>query len=151
VVEILERPQVLMRNTCLAVSIAAILSACDPPPPVPENTPMEVISEPTYSDAKLDPSSKAEPSNRYSRELFDMDGQMRRAMFRKLMRASGEQCDFVTEGVLRGGHKGTDMWRVACTDSGEWMVSIEPDSSTKILSCSNMKTLGDDCHQVWKK
>lgn len=39
----------------------------------------------------------------------------------------------------------------ACSDSGEWMISIEPDSSTKILSCATIKQLGDDCHAVWNE
>ena len=131
--------------------LAAILGACDAPPAADGNAMIaQKPDEPTFSHAKLDPGSKARPSNKYSRELFEMNDHVRQAMFRKFMLASGEQCDLVTEAVLRGGHKGMDMWRVACTDSGEWMVSIEPDSSTKIHSCSVMKTLGDDCHEVWK-
>jgi hypothetical protein len=107
-------------------------------------------SEATVSYARLDPGSSAKPSNEYSRQLFEMNDQVRLATFRKFMTASGEQCDLVTGAVLRGGHRHMDMWRVACSDSGEWMVSVEPDSSTKILSCDTVKRLGDDCHSVWK-
>jgi len=80
-----------------------------------------------------------------------MNGQLRLATFRKYMLASDEKCDLVTEAVLRGGYQGMDMWRVACPDTGEWMISIEPGSSTKILSCATIKQLGDDCHAVWKE
>jgi hypothetical protein len=106
--------------------------------------------ETAVSYVRLDPGSKAKPSNKYSRQLFAMNDQVRLATFRKFMTMSGEQCAFVTAAVLRGGYKGMDMWRVACSDSGEWMVSVEPDSSTKILSCDTVKQLGDDCHAVWK-
>ena len=79
-----------------------------------------------------------------------MNDQVRLATFHKFMAESDEQCDLVTGAVLRGGYHHMDMWRVACSDSGEWMVSIGPDSSTKILSCDTAKRLGDDCHSVWK-
>lgn len=80
-----------------------------------------------------------------------MNAQGRLATFRKYMIASGEQCDLMTEAVLKGGYQGVDMWRVSCSDSGDWMVSVEPDSSTKILSCETMKQLGDDCRVAWKE
>ena len=103
------------------------------------------------SYARIDPGSKSRPSNKYSRQLFDMTDQVRLATFRNYMTQSGERCALVTSAVLRGGYHHMDMWRVACSDSGEWMVSIDPDSSTKILSCAVIKELGDDCHAVWKR
>jgi hypothetical protein len=108
-------------------------------------------TQPIYSDAQTDPGSKATPKNEYSRELFDMGAQLRRATFRNLMYSSGEQCDLVTEAVLKGGDKKTDFWRVTCTDSGDWLISVAPDSSTKILSCTTMAKLGDNCRAAWRK
>jgi hypothetical protein len=135
----------LLRLTTSAVLSALCLAGCNGP-----SESNAAASEPSVSYARLDPGSKAKPSNRYSRQLFEMNDQVRLAIFRKFMRESGEQCDLVTGAVLKGGYRHMDMWRVACSDSGEWLVSIEPDSSTKILSCDVMKKLGDDCHAVWK-
>jgi hypothetical protein len=146
VAAVLEGPQVLKRKV-LAAAGMLVLAACDGPTASNE-TPSAPVAAVSY--ARLDPGSKAKPSNRYSRQLFEMDDQVRLATFRKFMAASGEQCALVTGAVLRGGYKRMDMWRVACSDSGEWVVSVEPDSSTKILSCDTMKRLGDDCHAVWK-
>jgi hypothetical protein len=129
----------------LAALAATCAAGCDGPPD--SNVP---AAEPTVSYGRLDPGSKATPSNKYSRQLFEMNDQVRLATFRKFMVASGETCDLVTDAVLKGSYHHSDMWRVACTDSGEWLVSIEPDSSTKILSCKTMKQLGDDCHAAWK-
>ena len=135
-------------STTFAVIGALALCGCDVPTG-PNQAAIENSDLPV-SYVRLDPGSKAKPSNRYSRQLFEMNDQVRLATFRKFMTESGEQCDLVTGAVLRGGYNRMDMWRVACTDSGEWMVSIEPDSSTKILSCETMKQLGDDCHSNWK-
>jgi hypothetical protein len=99
----------------------------------------------------LDTGSKAKPSNKYSRQLFNMNDQVRLATFRNYMTQSGQQCALVTSAVLRGGYRHMDFWRVACSDSGDWMVSVMPDSATKILSCAVVKQLGDDCHSVWQK
>lgn len=127
---------------------AVLLAGCGQAPDSNDGTPAP--AEPAVSYARLDPGSNARPSNSYSRRLFEMNDQVRLATFRKYMVESGERCDLVTEAVLRGGHQGLDMWRIACSDSGEWMISIAPDSSTKFLSCAIVRQLGDDCRAAWK-
>ena len=128
----------------LVVTFALASAACDQPTNANE-------SGPTVSYERVDSGSNAKPSNAYSKQLFDMGDQVRLATFRNYMTQSGERCGLVTSAVLRGGYHHMDMWRVTCSDSGEWMVSIQPNSSTKVLSCATMKQLGDDCHSVWKK
>ncbi len=134
-------------RSSLLAALAFACAACDQPP----NSNDSATSAPMVSYARLDPGSKAKASNAYSKQLFNMGDQVRLATFRNYMTQSGEQCDLVTSAVLRGGYHHMDMWRVACSDSGEWMVSVKPDSSTKILSCAIVRQLGDDCHSVWKK
>jgi hypothetical protein len=140
-------PVLRASQTVALIAGAAWLTACDGPDGSNDTA---ASAEPAVSYARLDPGSTAKPSNKYSRQLFEMNDQLRLATFRKFMAESGEQCDLATGAVLKGGYRGTDMWRVSCSNSGEWMVSIEPDSSTKILSCDTMKQLGDDCHAAWK-
>jgi hypothetical protein len=134
---------VLRQFSFAAVGILA-LAGCNAP--TNETT---AAPAPAISYVRLDPGSNAKPSNRYSEQLFEMGDQVRLAAFRNFMTQSDEQCDLVTSAVLRGNYRGTDLWRVGCSDSGEWMIAIEPDSSTKILSCDTIKRLGDDCHTVW--
>jgi hypothetical protein len=143
---LLEEPRMLKRPI-VAISGALCLGGCDPQAASNEDSGLA----PNVSYARLDPGSNAKPSNKYSRQLFEMDDQVRLATFRNFMSQSDEQCALVTGAVLRGGSHRTDMWRVSCSDSGEWMVSIDPDSSTKILSCETMKRLGDNCHAAWKR
>ena len=135
-------------RTAVVAAVTLLAGGCERAPGTSETVTAQ--AEAAVSYARLDPGSTAAPSNGYSRQLFEMNDQVRLATFRKYMVASGEQCALVTGAVLRGGYQGMDLWRVACSDSGEWMVSIEPDSSTKILSCATIKQLGDDCHAVWK-
>jgi hypothetical protein len=136
----------VLKPTIVAALGAACLAGCGGP----TDSNVAAAAGPAVSYARLEPGSKAKPSNEYSRQLFDMNDQIRLATFRKFMTESDERCDLVTGAVLKGGYRHVDMWRVACSDSGEWMISIDPDSSTKILSCDTMKRLGDDCHSVWK-
>ena len=143
---LLAESSVLRRTISTAVCVLC-LTGCGGP----ADSNRAEVSEPTVSYDRLDSGSKAKPSNKYSRQLFDMNNQVRLATFRKFMIESGEQCALVTGAVLKGGYHHMDMWRVACSDTGEWMVSIEPNSSTKILSCEVMERLGDDCHAVWKR
>jgi hypothetical protein len=136
----------MLRSMILTTLCALCLAACGGP----KDSNRAATSNPSVSYERLDPGSRAKPSNKYSQQVFGMNDQLRLATFRKFMTESGEQCELVTGAVLRGGYHHADMWRVACSDSGEWMISIDPDSSTKILSCDTMKRLGDDCHAVWK-
>lgn len=122
----------------LAAAVLLLVS-CDPKP-----------QPPAFSDANAYPGSTATPTNPYSRQIFEMGGQLRRATFRKLMVNSSKPCDLVTEGILRGNDQETDFWRVTCTDSGQWMVSIAPDSSTKLTHCLTLAKLGDDCSEPLK-
>jgi hypothetical protein len=135
-----------VKSSIIGAALALGVASCDQ-----LSNSSSADNSPIVSYARTDPGSKARPSNRHSRQLFEMADQVRLATFRNYMAQSGEQCALVTSAVLRGGSHHTDMWRVACSDTGEWMVSIDPDSSTKILSCATVKQLGDDCHAVWKK
>jgi len=133
-----------LRRTSIAVLTLASV-ACSQPVKTNESA----NAETAVSYARLDAGSKARPSNHSSKQLFNMGDQVRLATFRNYLTQSGQQCALVTSAVLKGGYHHIDMWRVGCSDTGEWMVSIEPDSSTKILSCTTMKRLGDDCHASW--
>lgn len=138
-----------------------VLASCDNTPTADNSQQSADNSQQLiFSHNPLDPGSTSEPSNDVSRKLFEMDGQERLAIFKEYMNSSGKACEYVTEAVLLGGYQRTDFWRVACSDSGEWEVSIEPDSegSTRILSCNVVKALarlekhpGDDCHAVWNR
>jgi len=79
--------------------------------------------------------------NRYSDQMQDMSDGQRNAMFAKLMMGSGERCGRVDRSFYRGEARGTALWNIRCTASGSWTISIAPDSSTRILSCSVNKRL----------
>ncbi|MGI8704291.1 MAG: hypothetical protein ACR2JJ_00565 [Sphingomicrobium sp.] len=115
------------------------LAACD------QASERTSASAPAFSYEAQFPGASKEPQNRYSRQLFEMNGQVRLATFRKLMVESDKQCDLVTEALLMGSYEGMDFWRIACTDSGQWRVSIEPDSSTRLMSCAAVEELGNNC------
>jgi hypothetical protein len=148
------RLKISVRVGFCIIFATASLASCD------NNSPQLVDNgaQPSLSHEPLDPGSYALPSNGVSRRLFEMDGQARLEILREYMNRSGKDCDEVTEAVLRGGYQHVDFWRVACSDSGEWEVAIEPDEegSTRILSCKVVKELArlekrpsDDCHAPW--
>jgi len=99
----------------------------------------------------LEPGSKAHPSNKYSEQVFDMNANGRLSIMQRLLVTSGEQCATATEAVLKGSLKRSDYWRVSCSDSGDWMIQVEPSSATRILSCREMDRMGMplDCRIPW--
>jgi len=115
------------------------LTSCDDSSPSGNGPQLSVSYSP------LDAGSDAKPSNSVSRKLFEMSGQVRLAVFKDYLNQSGETCDYVTGAVLLGNDGHTDFWRVGCSDSDDWMVSIAPDSSTRILSCQVAQSAGGDC------
>ncbi len=127
--------------------LGAIFNAKAPPP-----TSSTVSSQlPVTSTLPLDKGSHARPSNRYSQQMFDMDSGKRLSTFHALLTTSGEKCSAATEAVLKGSLKRKDDWRVTCTDSGDWMIEVSPDSSTRLLSCRMMTAMGIDlgCRKLW--
>ncbi len=49
-----------------------------------------------------------------------------------MLSGAGKPCALVTEAVLRDGFEGTDIWRVTCSDSGDWLVTFRTDAPMTI-------------------
>jgi hypothetical protein len=124
----------------LFVVIAIIANQCSQPSGT--NT---VATAPEPQFGTLNENLTGKTGNKHSAQIAQMDPQSRRAIFRRFMTSSGKQCDLVTETMLNGSYKGTAFWNIRCSDSGDWRVSIEPDSSTKILHCAVIEKLNDKC------
>ena len=102
-------------------------------------------SQPTISDRSRDPG--AEPTNLLSFELLSKDSATRRAAFEKTLGSLEKRCQLVTEAVLKGGFDETDLWRVRCADSGDWLVTFSPDLSISATSCRVSRA---ECQAAWK-
>ena len=142
------------RSGCLWLFLAGIglaglstLFSANPPPAAPTASPQA----PAANMGPLDPESHARPSNRYSQQMFDMDPGKRLATFQALLTTSGEKCSAANEAVLKGSLKHKDDWRVTCVDTGDWMIEVSPDSSTRLLNCQAMTAMGMDlsCRKPW--
>lgn len=86
----------------------------------------------------------AVPTNGASWALFG-DPAKRRASLQAALVSSGEQCSLVTEALLKGGFEGTDLWRVSCADSGDWLVTVTDDQLTAV-SCGKF---ANECRTAW--
>lgn len=134
-----------MRRAALAAA-PAVLAGC--------SAPAEPDQAATQSPAALAApaaSAGALPTtglNRFSRQLAEMGTAEREETFARLMVGSGEDCAAPTDVAVLGSSDGTDMWRITCAGT-DMVVSIAPDSSTKILECSTLKALGTDCRKPW--
>jgi hypothetical protein len=82
--------------------------------------------------------------NRAQELIVEMTVADRNRMFQRFMRSGGERCARVTRSLYQGGTPaGEVFWDVACTDSGDWQVMIEPNAtgSTRILECGVVATI----------
>ena len=120
----------------LAVSL---VSSCDSKP---DN---EVQPTTVISDRSRD--AGAEPTNLLSFELLSKDPATRRDLFQKTLGTEGKRCQLVTEAVLKGGFDGTDLWRIACSDTGDWLITFSRDLSVSAVSC---RALPSECLAAWK-
>lgn len=82
---------------------------------------------------------------------FEMLGQpdpaARRAAFQQLLQMLNKRCSAVTEAVLKGGFEGTDLWRVTCVDSGEWLVTFANAADPAATSC---QAAPGECADAWR-
>lgn len=126
------------RSCVSALAAALSVLSCDAQPN---------DSQPTIatSDRSHDPG--AEPTNLLSFELLSKAPTVRRAAFQKTLGSLEKQCQLVTEAVLKGGFEGTDLWRVSCADSGDWLVTFSPDLSVSATSCRVSRA---ECQAAWK-
>jgi len=105
--------------------------------------------QPSVRLSPHEPGSTALPSNPDSVELYSMDGTKRLVLFQDMVLKLAQQCAQVTGAVLKGGAGGMDVWRVTCSDSGDWAVSIDADSPPTLLRCADLP--GKECEAVWSK
>src|SRR5258708_3671086 len=113
--------------SCLVLLIALPVASCGPQSGNKAQEPGII-----YSDRSTDPG--VVPANPASYSVME-DPNQRRVVFRDILHASGNQCQLVTEAVLKGGAHGNDLWRVTCADSGQWLVTFVSDTSKTVVSC----------------
>lgn len=101
---------------------------------------------PSVSDRAQDPG--AVPTADLSFEMLGQpDPAARRVAFRQLLQTLKQRCSAVTEAVLKGGFEGTDLWRVTCVDSGEWLVTFAHQADPVATSCKAAPT---ECADAWR-
>src|ERR1043165_3738335 len=103
--------------TTAALLCTLVFSACDRSDRQPGQQGSYQIS-----DRSLDPGNPV-PTNEKSLKLIADDPDLRRRSFHALMEDAHKQCNFVTEAVLKAGFEGTDIWRVTCADTHDWLVT----------------------------
>ena len=127
-------------HSAVGILVTALLvQSCDSQP-ASQSQPAIAIS-----DRSRDPG--AEPTNQLSFELLLKDPASRRASFQTTLVSLEKQCQLVTEAVLKGGFESTDLWRVSCTDSGDWLLTFTPDLSITATSCRASRA---ECDAAWK-
>lgn len=99
------------------------------------------------SDSSHDPGNPV-PTNDRSMELIGKDPEFRRLAVRQLMDDGRKQCNIVTQAVLKAGFEGTDVWRVTCADTHDWLMTFRPDEPPMIESCSGSI---NNCRAPWSQ
>lgn len=135
-----------MKRLGIAFAAVALLAGCQPDTEGPVSNGTQAVDN---GSSPVEPGSNAKPANKWSQKLYDMDGPARFTALKGIILSSGSQCDDVTSAVLKGHEDKMDMWHVTC-GTGQWMVSIDQDASTKTLSCETLAKIGSDCDKVWK-
>ena len=129
------------KNNLFIAACALVVAACDHSDREPGR------QDPVgLSDRSTDPGTNPTPTNPIS-FVFLKDPDDRRKTLQSQLQSAGKKCGIVTEAILKGGFDGTDVWRVTCNDSGEWLVTFGLGGATTFESCS---TLPADCRAAWK-
>jgi hypothetical protein len=111
--------------------LALLISSCD-------DGKDRAATGPAISYAVRDPGSTAVASNPTSAQLIGMDGPQRLGQIGQRLKNLGIECDTVTGAVLKGGYRGLDIWRVSCSDSGDWLLSIDDRAPMTAVSCTGV-------------
>lgn len=95
----------------------------------------------------------ASTGNGYNDQLLGMSERDRSGIFQKLMQGSDERCPSVERTFYQGidVSSGQAFWNVDCGGK-DWIVSIDRQSSTRLLECSVAARLGTtECWIAFKR
>lgn len=121
----------------MAATASFVLGACE----VQTQSQAEPVAAAPATTATV--TTPTPTGNRYNDQLLAMRELDRSDVFKKLLRASGERCPTVRKTLYQGMERqsGQAFWNVDC-GSKDWIVSIDGQSSTRILECSVAARLG---------
>ena len=100
----------------------------------------------SVSDRSRDPGSTAVPTSELSFALIE-DPVGRRNWFANTLRNGGNECRVVIEAALKGGFEGRDFWRVRCSDTGDWLVTVSETAPANPVNCTADPA---DCRVAWQ-
>jgi hypothetical protein len=123
----------------LALAATILLFSCAPDHSPTAADGHEVTVEVTNSLAS------GPPRNEASQRLLKMSDTERLVTFRDVVNTSRGQCAAVTSAEPRRSLDGADVWVIQCSDTGQWAVKVDPDSTTHLLSCSFLANQGTPC------
>lgn len=83
----------------------------------------------------------ANAANQTSARLYALPEAEQFAVWRSVLAQSGFNCSAVKRTMYQGSSSLGDVWSVACTDGNEYAVKVGSDSSTKILTCEELKRI----------
>src|SRR5256885_12325569 len=113
-------------RTSLLFPVLLLLIGCDRESRLPPRDDPSGVS-----DRSREPGTNPQPTTDASLHLLE-DPNDRRMTFHSILSGTGKPCALVTEAVLLDGFEGTDVWRVTCSDSGNWRVTFRTDAPTTI-------------------
>ena len=117
----------------LAVALLTLLGACDGGSP----------TEPTAAETPADPSRAQQangdlaPAATAARATSD------------LARAIGPECGRASMSLLKGTTGGQEFYAVRCA-GGDYLVSVKPDGSTRVLECAIAEAMKTPCWSTWQ-
>ena len=110
-------------------------------------------SEPSNNPAPAGPVHEVLQStgNKWSDQLASKPVAEQKVLLASVVRGVGDKCPSIDRLEYKGQHEGQAFWAVDCSSAPDQMVAIASDSSTSVLSCATMKTVGkkDDCWTKW--
>lgn len=91
--------------------------------------------------AAIAPAAAATKANPYSDQLAKLSELQRRAVLRRAILDSGEQCKRVDKAGRTGTHGNLIMWSARCSSGGDYAVYIGPDGSVQVRPCADAAKL----------
>lgn len=134
---------VMLLVIALLVALAVLLAIFG-------NTPRAVdIDEPAKSTSRPIETAGRAAANYPARQLAARPATERAAILGTIVTSAGERCRRAIRATRKGADRDLDFWAVDCGRDGKWLVSIAPDSATRVVSCTS--PIGTDlkCDRPW--
>jgi hypothetical protein len=89
-------------------------------------------------------------SAQFYKQVLEKSKPAQARIMRSIVNSAGEPCAEVTTILFKGADRSDGgYWVTTCSNGTSWMVTVEADGSTSVMSCAIMKRVKVDCWQTF--